>query len=120
MIEHQRERDLIPLRPKELLILVALAARDRHGYGIRQDILDQSGGQIKVEAAGLYRNIRRLKAAGALEQAGRRHAAESGDDRRIYYHITPCGRRVLAAEMRRLQALVRLAQEQRLIAALPP
>ena len=36
---------LLPLRPVETLILTMLTAGDRHGYGLRQDILDHSGGK---------------------------------------------------------------------------
>jgi hypothetical protein len=38
------------------------------------------------------------------------------DERRIYYRLTPFGRRVLAAEMLRLRSLVRLAEARRVIA----
>ena len=51
------------------------------------------------------------------EVAGRRPAGD--DERRRYYRLTPLGRRVLAAEMRRLRQLVRLAEERRLIAPEP-
>ena len=51
----------LPVRPVELLILTMLAAGDRHGYGIRQDILDHTGGRIAVEAGTLYRHLRRLE-----------------------------------------------------------
>jgi DNA-binding PadR family transcriptional regulator len=107
---------LLPLRPVETLILTMLAAGDRHGYGIRQDIIDHTEGQIALEAGNLYRHIRRLEGEALLEEAERRPAREGDDERRIYYRLTPFGRRVLAAEMLRLRALVRLAEERRIIA----
>ena len=107
---------LLPLRPTEVLILTMLTAGDRHGYGIRQDILAHTGGTIELEAGNLYRHIRRLEDQGALKEAARRPAADADDERRRYYALTPFGRRVLAAEMLRLRALVRLAEERRIIA----
>jgi len=111
------ERAMLPLRPTELLILMMLTAGERHGYGIRQDILDHTEGDVELEAGNLYRHIRRLEDDGVLEESGRRPAGD--DERRRYYRLTPLGRRVLAAEMRRLRQLVRLAEERRLIAPEP-
>jgi DNA-binding PadR family transcriptional regulator len=108
--------DLIPLRPVELLVLTMLTAGERHGYGIRQDILEHTEGRLALEAGNLYRHIRRLEGDGLLEESDRRVAPESDDERRRYYRLTPFGRRVLAAEMLRLRNLVRLAEERRVIA----
>ena len=38
------------LKPVETLILTMLTAGERHGYGIRKDILDHSEGRIELEA----------------------------------------------------------------------
>src|SRR5215471_10439513 len=99
----------LPLKPVETLILTMLTAGDRHGYGIRQDILDHSEGRIELEAGGLYRSIRRLESDGLIEAGSTRRAAGE-DPRRIHYRLTTAGRRVLAAEMLRLRELVRLAE----------
>lgn len=104
---------LLPLRPVELLLLTMLAAGDRHGYGLRQDIIDHTGGALALEAGSLYRHIRRLEDAQLLAEAGSQTLED--DERRIYYRLTPFGRRVLAAEMLRLRALVRLAERHRVI-----
>jgi DNA-binding PadR family transcriptional regulator len=105
---------LLPLRPLDVLILTMLAAGDRHGYGIRQDVLDHSEGRIELEAGSLYRTIRRLEDT-ALIQANAAGRTDE-DPRRIYYRLTQFGRAVLAAEMRRLRDLVRLAEARRIIA----
>ncbi|NOT09788.1 MAG: PadR family transcriptional regulator [Gemmatimonadales bacterium] len=110
----RRPHDHLPLRPVEALLLTMLASGDRHGYGLRQDILDHTGGQIELEPGNLYRHIRRLETIGALEEAGRGTSPDD-DDRRIYYRLTPFGRRVLTLEMQRLRALVRLAEDRRII-----
>ena len=105
----------LPLKPVETLILTMLTAGERHGYGIRQDILDHSEGRIELEAGGLYRYIRRLESDGLIEPASIRRAA-SEDPRRIHYRLTTVGRRILAAEMVRMRELVRLAETRRIIA----
>ena len=110
---------LLPVKPVELLILTMLAAGDRHGYGIRQDILDHTHGAIALEAGNLYRTIRRLEAEGWVDESERRPAGSDDDERRRYYRLTPFGRRVLAAELERLRALVQLGVEQRVIGPQP-
>ena len=109
---------LIPLKPVEVLVLSMLSAGDRHGYGIRHDIIEHTRGAIALEAGNLYRTIRRLETDGLLDESS--NAAAAGDDeRRRYYRLTPFGRRVLAAELERLRALVRLGEERRVIASSP-
>jgi DNA-binding PadR family transcriptional regulator len=70
---------------------------------------------MQLEAGNLYRSMRRLEADGIVEEAGRRPAADADDERRRYYRLTAFGRRVLAAEMLRLRALVQLAEDLELI-----
>ena len=96
-------------KPNELLILTVLAAGDRHGYGIRQDILAHTDGSVEIEAGNLYRHLRALEDDGFVAQAAAPRSET--DDRRIYYRLTPVGRRALAAEMQRLRTLVRLAEK---------
>ena len=106
-----------PLSPVELLLLTMLAAGDRHGYGLRQDILDYTGGKIEVEAGNLYRHMRSLEDDELVATV--RAPRNETDERRIYYRLSVRGRRALAAEMVRLRALVRLAEERGIIAPVP-
>ena len=105
----------LPMRPVELLILTMLTAGDRHGYGIRQDVMAYTDGALQLEAGNLYRSIRRLVSDGLVDESGRRPVSDTDDERRRYYRLTPFGRRVLSAEMLRLRALVQLAEERRVI-----
>lgn len=98
----------LPVKPVELLILTVLAKGDRHGYGIRQDVLDHTDGGIEIEAGNLYRHLRVLEDAGLVTDAPT--PRRETDERRIYYRLTPLGRRVLAAELERLRALLALAE----------
>lgn len=97
------------VKPTELLILTVLAAGDRHGYGIRQDVLDHTDGEVEIEAGNLYRHLRGLEDEGLVSDAPA--PRNETDERRIYYRLTPAGRRVLAAEMQRLRNLVRFAEK---------
>ena len=97
------------LKPTELLVLTVLAAGDRHGYGIRQDILDHTDGEVEIEAGNLYRHIRALEDDGLVTEAPA--PRNETDERRIYYRLSPAGRKALANEMQRLRALVRLAEK---------
>jgi DNA-binding PadR family transcriptional regulator len=101
----------------ELLLLTMLAAGDRHGYGLRQDILEHTGGKLELEAGSLYRHIRRLEDAKLVAETG---SPLEEDERRIYYRLTPFGRKVLAAELLRLRALLRLAERHRVISPARP
>ena len=109
--------DLLPLKPLELLILTMLAAGDRHGYGLHEDIAAHTKGRIAPEAGNLYRHLRRLESEGLVEEAGARRARDRADDRRIYYRISSFGRRVLAAEVRRLRELFAVAEGSRVAPA---
>ena len=113
---NQRDpQELLPLKPIELLILTMLSAGDRHGYGIRQDIVDHTRGRVSLEAGNLYRHIRNLQSEGLVDETEARAATDS-DERRIYYRLLPFGRRVLAAELARLRALMQFAEDNRVTA----
>jgi len=108
-------KDFLPLKPVEFLILMTVAAGERHGYGIMLDIAERTGGSVRLEAGGLYRSIRRLLVDKLLTESGRRPAADLDDERRRYYALSPLGKRVVAAEALRLRALVREAEASRII-----
>jgi DNA-binding PadR family transcriptional regulator len=105
---------LLPLKPIELLILTMLSSGERHGYGIRQDILEHTHGRVAPEAGNLYRHLRNLQEDGLLDEL--REKTGSDDERRIRYRLLPFGRRVLAAEILRLRALFEIAEANRIIA----
>jgi len=107
--------DLIPLRPVEFYILLALSEGECHGYGIVQTTEERSGGDVRLDTGTLYRAIMRLQERGLLEEAPRRDAADLDRRNRRYYRLTPAGREVASAEARRLDGLVRDARASRLL-----
>lgn len=99
---------LLPLSPAILHILLALAAEERHGYGIMLEVARQSDGRYKLGPGTLYDNLEKLDEQGIVEETQKKLSVESG--RRRYYRLTEFGRRVLLTETNRLEALVRQAK----------
>lgn len=100
---------LLPLPPATFHILLALAAGERHGYGIIQDVAARTAGALRLSPGTLYRTIQRLLEQGLIAEPKRR-ADPLDDPRRRYYRITPFGTLVARAETRRLTQLVRVAK----------
>jgi DNA-binding PadR family transcriptional regulator len=105
----------LPLRPVEFQVLLSLAQGERHGYGIMQEALGLSDGEMLLEPGTLYRALRRMLQAGLVVESARRPDAERPDERRRYYRLTELGRRVAGAEAARLQRLVAAARAHKLL-----
>jgi DNA-binding PadR family transcriptional regulator len=93
------------LKPVDLILLLALAEGDRHGYALSQEVERRTEGAVRLEAGNLYRTLRRLLGEGLVDEAGRRPTGEE-DERRNYFRITSLGLRAAQAEVRRLRALL--------------
>ena len=106
---------LLPLPTAVFHILIALADRDRHGYAIMQDVAARTGGTVQLSAGTLYSSIRRMLEQGLIEELSSSPDPSSTDERRRYYRIARFGRRVAAAEVARLTALVRQARATGLV-----
>ena len=104
--------DLLPLTHVVYHLLLSLSQGTRHGYGIIKDVSERTGGRLELEAGTLYAAIKRLRDDGLItETEGPRDA----DARRRYYDLTQTGRRVLRAESERLEELVDLARQARVL-----
>ena len=95
----------LPLSAATLHILLSLAGDDLHGYGIMQEVLRQSQGLYKLGPGTLYDNLQKLIEQRFIQELG--HRADDDDPRRRYYRLTSRGRAVLAAELARLESVVR-------------
>jgi len=95
-----------PLKPVDLILLLALAEGDRHGYALSQEVERRTEGAIRLEAGNLYRTLRRLLGEGLVGEAGRRLMDEGDDERRNYFRITPLGLQAVQAEVKRLRSLL--------------
>lgn len=111
-----RQRRVEPMRDAEFHILLALADGERHGYGIMQEVEKAAQGTIRLGPGTLYGTIRRLLAAGFIEESTKRPVAAKDDERRrCYYRVTKAGRTVAEKEARRLAELVRVAHSKQLL-----
>jgi DNA-binding PadR family transcriptional regulator len=99
----------LPLTPVVFEIALALAAGERHGYEIMQDVERRTDGRITLHAGTLYRALARLVDVGLIEELDER-PEPSSDERRRYYRLTDFGRRVAQAEAARLESQVRAAR----------
>ena len=97
---------LLPLTPLSFQILVAVADRPRHGYGIIKEIEEATNGPMKSSTGTLYLAIERLEQEGLIEET------PSDDARRRYYQLTSLGRAVAVAEVERLATLLGVARER--------
>src|SRR5690349_13149923 len=104
--------DFLPLKPHWFHVLLSLADSEQHGYGIMQEVLERTGGKVRLWPATLYGTLKRLIDADLIEESARRPSA-ADDPRRRYYRLTALGRRVLTAESRRLEELVRVIHSKR-------
>ncbi|MDX6458347.1 MAG: hypothetical protein QOE55_2044 [Acidobacteriaceae bacterium] len=104
-----------PLSSATLHILLALAGGNLHGYGIIKEVTRNSDGHYRLGPGTLYDNLKKLMDAGLVADAAtassskRKPVSPKGDDRR-FYTLTKDGKNALAAEVDRLQSVVREAK----------
>lgn len=99
--------ELLPLSPQVFHILIALADREQHGYGIMQDVEARTGGKLRLSPGTLYGSIKRMLEQGLVSELreSERPPAKNDDERRRYYRLTPLGRSVAKAEAARIAEL---------------
>jgi DNA-binding PadR family transcriptional regulator len=109
----------LPLTPATFQILMALVDGERHGYAIMTEVTERSEHTVRLGAGTLYGSLKRLLEEGLVEEGAERTDPEMGDERRRYYRITKFGLSVAKAEARRLEAVVRVARQKKLIGLRP-
>jgi DNA-binding PadR family transcriptional regulator len=112
-LKQKTPQSFLPLKPNWFHVLLALSDQDQHGYGIMQEVLERTDGQVRLWPPTLYGTIKRLVDEELIEESDKRPAAELDDSRRRYYRLTTLGRRVLAAESARLEDLLRAVRAKR-------
>jgi DNA-binding PadR family transcriptional regulator len=104
-----------PLTPAVFHILLALADGEKHGYAIMKDVEVQTGDRIRMGPGTLYGSIKRMTAAGLIEETEERPDPQLDDERRRYYRLSGLGRKVVAAETQRLSQAVKAARQKHVI-----
>ena len=98
-----------PMKPQWYQILLALADRPLHGFGIQRTVLDATAGHMTLWPAMLYRSLGTLEKEGMVEQVPS-PPDEPDDERRQYYALTSVGRARLREETDTLAAWVSAAR----------
>jgi DNA-binding PadR family transcriptional regulator len=106
-------RKLDPLPSTAFQILLALADRELHGYGIMRQVAEQTEDRLRLGPATLYGSIQALLEVEYIEEADAPAAGEA-DERRRYYRITALGRKVARTEAERMAKALRIARAKKI------
>jgi DNA-binding PadR family transcriptional regulator len=112
-MEEIKPDTFLPLHNNWFHILLSLVGNEQHGYGIMQEVLERTGGAVRIWPATLYGALQRMIAGGLIEESEERPAPELDDARRRYYRLTRLGRTVLDLECERMRDMLRMAQRKR-------
>jgi DNA-binding PadR family transcriptional regulator len=113
MAPARHDQTKLPLPPSVFQLLLALRDGEQHGYGLMRRVEELTDGATKLGPGTLYGSIKRMLASGLIEETAERPDPTIDDQRRRYYRITPEGSRACAAELARLEVLLRNAQSRR-------
>ncbi len=107
--------EYLPLSPAVLDIMLALGDDELHGYGIMREVRQRTDGRRRLAPGTLYRSLKQMEERGFLVESDERPDSNLDDERRRYYRLTDLGRKVAAAEVERLEGLVRAARSKGLV-----
>ena len=99
-----------PLSRTAMHVLLAIGPEERHGYAIMGEVARITDGAVMLGPGAVYTTIKRLLDDGLIEESDERPDPELDDQRRRYYRLTGLGRAVAAAEVRRLDTIVRASR----------
>ncbi len=106
---------LLPLTSAVFFILFALAEGEKHGYAIMQAVSRISDNQFRVGPGTLYTTIQRLLDLELIEETESAGAHADHESRRRYYKLTRMGKALLSADVNRMESVVRLARDKKLV-----
>jgi DNA-binding PadR family transcriptional regulator len=106
-----------PLSPAVFHILLALVEGEKHGYAIMKDVEMQTNGGLRMGPGTLYGSIKRMLAAGLIEETEERPDPELDDERRRYYRLSQVGRSAVVAESERLAQALRTVRRKHILAS---
>jgi DNA-binding PadR family transcriptional regulator len=92
-------RKYLPLTESTHYILLALV-EPMHGYGVMQKVEEISGGEVKLGPGTLYGVFSSLEEEGMIVKVRE-------EERRKLYTLTPKGKKVLAAQIRRTEMIAK-------------
>lgn len=101
-------KSYLPLSEPVFYILVSLAPGRKHGYAILKDVEALSRGALLLSTSTLYDALKRMMGQGLIERVDEEQSEPGGRVRKSYV-LSELGRRVLAAEARRMITLLEIA-----------
>lgn len=96
----------VQVKPQGFHILLALADKDLHGYGIRSEVLERTEGTVNLWPGVLYRSLKGLVDHELIQECKTPEHAPADARERRYYRITGTGQEVLRAEATRMAGYV--------------
>lgn len=92
-----------------------LADGEKHGYAIMQDVASLSENKVRMGPGTLYTTIQRLLDMSLIEESQGSGGASDHESRRRYYRLSGTGKTLLRDEVSRLESVVRLARQKKLL-----
>ena len=98
-----------------LQILLTLAEKPRHGYGIKLDVEERTGGAVRLGSGTLYEAIQRLLDNGWIVEVERPEDTDaSGGPARRFYALSEEGLEGLRGEVESMQDIVDFARRRQI------
>lgn len=107
--DHATFQERTPLSPIIFHILLSLGHGERHGYALKREIKERTGGKLKLGPGVLYGSTNKILEHGFIEESDDRPDPHLDDERRRYYRLTTLGRKVAQAEAARMRELAQMA-----------
>lgn len=100
----------LPLTEATFFIILTLSPTPKHGYAIMKGAAALSNGRVQLSTGTLYGALKRLLERGWIERVDEDDGVENGRIRKAYT-LTHLGRRILNAEVERMETLVMTAKQ---------
>ena len=94
----------VPMTETAFFILLCLREAN-HGYGIVQKVEKMTDGELRLTPGTMYGSLSKMEKDGVI-----RFVRE--EDKRKIYQITDLGNEVLQTELKRIERLYKIAQEE--------
>lgn len=94
----------VPMTETAFYILLCLK-KPNHGYGIVQTVEKLTNGAIRLAPGTMYGSLSKMEKDGLIQFVRE-------EDKRKIYQITELGMEVLQIELKRIERLYRIAQEE--------
>ena len=104
-------QDYLPLTEATFYLLLSMSVERKHGYAILKDVEALSQKRIKLSTGTLYGALSRLLDQGLIVRVEEEDPEEVGRPRKFYV-LSQVGKKVLEAEMERLESLWMTARQR--------